>query len=396
MDPRDFTSLSAGELVPILEGGVRSWAFVPTPLPRSQHLSPRAVNLLGRAENALGRLQGSVGRTVNPYLIARPLLRREAILSSRMEGTRTTAARLVSLEAEAVTTSDPETREVANYVDAMNHGVALLSRLPLCLRLVRELHEKLLTGVRGAEETPGQVRRVQNFIGRGDLASARFVPPPPERLEPLLTDFEQYLNLSDADDGAPLLVRLAMAHYQFETLHPFRDGNGRVGRLLIPLTLLAHGRVTTPTLYVSGYLEQHKRRYVDRMLEASQTGDFAPWIEFFLEALCAAADESSRRADQLIALRERYREQLHEARSSALTLKLVDALFELPLVTPQRAMRLLDVTAATAGQHLNRLVQAGILSEVTGRKRDRQFVAPELLAALDTDEEPDEIEGSAT
>jgi Fic family protein len=185
---------------------------------------------------------------------------------------------------------------------------------------------------------------------------------------------------------------MAMAHYQFETLHPFRDGNGRVGRLLIPLTLLAHGRMTTPTLYASGYLEQHKRRYVDLMLEASQTGEFAPWTEFFLEALRSAADESSQRADQLIALRERYREQLHEARSSALTLKLVDALFELPLMTTQRAMSILDVTAATAGQHLNRLVDASILSEITGRKRDRQFVAPELLAALGTDEEPDHAE----
>jgi len=396
MDPINFTESAAGELVPILDGGVRGWAFVPAPLPRSQLLSPRAVNLLGQAENALGRLQGSVGRMVNPYLIARPLLRREAILSSRMEGTRTTAARLVSLEADAVSTTDPETREVANYVDAMNHGVALLEQLPLCLRLVRELHEKLLTGVRGAEETPGQVRRVQNFIGRSDIASARFVPPPPERLEPLLADFEQYLNLADSDDGAPLLVRMAMAHYQFETLHPFRDGNGRVGRLLIPLTLLAHGRMTTPTLYVSGYLEQHKRRYADLMLEASQTGEFAPWTEFFLEALRSAADESSQRADQLIALRERYREQLHEARSSALTLKLVDALFELPLMTTQRAMSVLGVTAATAGQHLSRLVDARILSEITGRKRDRQFVAPELLAALGTDEEPDHSEGEAT
>lgn len=393
MDPSNFTDSAAGELVPIVEGGVRALAFVPAPLPREQHLSPRAVNLLGQAENALGRLQGSVGRMVNPYLIARPLLRREAILSSRMEGTRTTAARLVSLEADAVTTTDPETREVANYVDAMNHGVALLKHLPLCLRLVRELHEKLLGGVRGAEETPGQERRVQNFIGRADIASARFVPPPPERLESLLRDFEQYLNVADSDDGAPLLVRMAMAHYQFETLHPFRDGNGRVGRLLIPLTLLAHGRMTTPTLYVSGYLEQHKRRYVDLMLEASQTGDFVPWTEFFLDALRSAADESSRRADQLIGLRERYRDQLHEARSSALTLKLVDALFELPLLTTQRAMSVLGVTAATAGQHLNRLVDANILSEVTGRKRDRQFVAPELLAALDTDEEPDDTQG---
>lgn len=388
MNPNDFDDSSPGDLVPIVEGGVAAQAYVPHPLPSELALSGRTVNLLGLAENALGRLQGSVGRMLNPYLVARPLLRREAILSSRMEGTNTTAARLVSAEAGASPSPDAETREVANYLEAMSHGVYLLESLPLCTRLIRALHEKLLAGVRGAQETPGQLRRVQNFIGRSDIASARFVPPPPDRLDALLADLERYLNLEESATQPPLLVRIAMAHYQFETIHPFRDGNGRVGRLLIPLTLLAHGRLTAPTLYLSGYLEQRKEQYVDLMLDASQQGNFSPWIEFFLEAVRSAAEESASRADQLLSLREQYHAKLHTIRSSALTLKLVDALFELPFLTVARAADILDVTAATAGQHVGRLEEAGIVNEITGRKRDRQFVAPELLRALGTDEEP--------
>lgn len=388
MNPNDFNDSCPGELVPIQEGGVSAWAYVPHPLPSDVPLSARTINQLGVAENALGRLQGSVGRMLNPYLVARPLLRREAILSSRMEGTNTTAARLVSAEAGASPASDVETREVANYLEAMSHGVELLDSIPLCTRLIRALHEKLLSGVRGTHETPGHVRRVQNFIGHADIASARFVPPPPDRVDGLLTDFERYLNVEESPSQTPFLVRMAMAHYQFETIHPFRDGNGRVGRLLIPLTLLAHGKLTTPTLYLSGYLEQRKRQYVDLMLHASQRGDFLPWIEFFLDAVRGAAEESAQRAAHLLALREKYHAKLHTSRSPALTLKLVDALFELPFLTVARVAEMLDVTAATAGQHLGRLEQAGIVHEITGRKRDRQFVAPELLHALGTDEPP--------
>lgn len=224
---RGFPALGAGQLAPIPGGGT---AFIPNPVPREVPLTARTITALARAENALGRLRGSVGRMVNPYLIARPLLRREAILSSRMEGTRTTAAKLVSVEAHQVDSPDLQTQEVANYVLAMNHGLALLKKMPLCQRFICELHSQLLTGVRGAEETPGEFRTIQNFIGRSDLASARFVPPPPSALKPLLADLEQYLNLEDNETSTPLLVRLALSHYQFETIHPFRDGNGRVGR----------------------------------------------------------------------------------------------------------------------------------------------------------------------
>jgi Fic family protein len=383
MDLADFLPSAPGKLAPIPGGGS---AFIPEPVPREVPLSARAIAALARAENALGRLQGSVGRMVNPYLIARPLLRREAILSSRMEGTRTTAAKLVSVEAHQVDSPDLQTQEVANYVVAMNHGLALLKKMPLCQRFMCELHGQLLTGVRGAEETPGEFRTIQNFIGQSDLASARFVPPPPSALKPLLADLEQYLNLEDKEASTPLLVRVALSHYQFETIHPFRDGNGRVGRLLIPLMLLAHARLDTPALYLSAYFERHRQRYVDLMLTATKRGEFEPWIVFFLEAIHDAAQESVQQADRLLEMRGRYYQALQLARSSALTLKLVDKLFELPLLTVSSAADELGVTAATAMQHLQRLLDAKIVVEITGRKRDRQYVAPELLTVLGTDE----------
>jgi Fic family protein len=324
---------------------------------------------------------------LNPYLIARPLLRREAILSSRMEGTKTTAAKLVSVEAQEVESPDAETQEVANYLLAMNHGVELLGTMPLCKRLIKALHHKLMAGVRGSDETPGEFRRIQNFIGHHDLASARFVPPPVAELEPLLLDLEELLNESDSDESPPLLVRAALSHYQFEALHPFRDGNGRVGRLLIPLMLLAHQRLQSPTLYLSAFFEKNRRRYVDLMLAVSQRGDFEAWVQFFLEAIRDSAVESGEKADRLLELRDRYHGSLHQARSSALTLKLVDRLFDLPLITVAGAAKELGLTPAAATQHVQRLLDGKILVEITGRKRDRQFLAPELLRILDTDEE---------
>jgi Fic family protein len=327
-----------------------------------------------------------VGRMVNPYLIARPLLRREALLSSRMEGTKTTAAKLVTLEAQQGDT-DSATQEVANCVTAMNHGLTLLESMPLCLRLIRELHEKLLTGVRGAEETPGEFRRIQNFIGHAELRSARFVPPPPGELEQLLADLERFLNEPDETASTPLLVRLALSHYQFETIHPFRDGNGRVGRLLIPLALQAHERLNSPVLYLSSFFEQHRRQYVDLMLAVSQRGDFESWIQFFLEAVRSSALDSVEQSNRLLEMRDRYHALLHQARSSALTLKLVDQLFELPMVTAASVAKQLDVSPSTAIKHIGSLVAAKILVEITGRRRDRRYFAPELMSILGSDDE---------
>ena len=376
----------------IPEGPPGTVAFVPDSVPRRLDLGISTVRLLSQAENALGRLQGSVGRMVNPYLIARPLLRREALISSRMEGTKTTAAKLVSWEARPVGHTDEETREVNNYIVALTHGLAALKELPVCLRLIRDLHAKLLSGVRGERDAPGRFRIVQNFIGHSDIASARFVPPPPSELEPVLRDLEAFLNEEDTFETLPLLVRLALAHYQFETIHPFEDGNGRVGRLLIPLTLHVAERLDSPTLYLSSFFEHHKRDYVDLMLAVSQTGAYEDWVQFFLKAVRTSAEESVRQAHRLTELRDRYHAKFHQARSSALTLKLIDNLFELPLITIGGVSSMLQVTPATAMNHIQRLVDVGIVAEVSGRSRDRQYLAPELLRMTEPDDEQDSAE----
>lgn len=383
-------------LVPA-EGGGR--AFVPNSLPEALPYEARTVQLLALAENALGRLEGSLDRLVNPYLVAGPLLRREAILSSRIEGTYTTPKQLVLLEAigeeRAPGGADADTREVLNYIRAMDHGLRRLRELPVCLRLISELHSVLLRGVRGDRERPGEFRTVQNYIGRrvDGIQNARFVPPPPAELEQCLQDFERYLNPQEgmAAQQLPLLIRLALVHYQFEAIHPFRDGNGRLGRLLIPLILCHEQRMRSPTLFVSSYLDKHRDEYVDRMLRVSQRGDWSAWVQFFLQGVVECAQESTQRVAGLLALRDDYHGQFHSARSSALLLKLIDELFGQPSMTIVGAAKVLEVTPASASANIQKLEKAGILKEVTGRKRDRMYIAPGILSFVDDEQPSDEV-----
>jgi Fic family protein len=255
MDSAQFTDRSPGTLATTLDGVT---AFVPDPVPKTIDLDLGTVRLLARAENALGHLNGSAGRLVNPLLVGSPLLHREAILSSRIEGTITTPEELVLFEIDSphiakARVHEEETREVRNYIRAMQHGLSRLKELPVCLRLVRELHRELMAGVRGDRERPGEFRTVQNYIGAqggGTIDHARFVPPPVAELDRLLADLERALQ-PDYSPDMPTLVRLALVHYQFEAVHPFRDGNGRVGRLLIPLLLCEAQRLREPHLYLS-------------------------------------------------------------------------------------------------------------------------------------------------
>ncbi len=275
---------------------------------------------------------------------------------------------------------------------AMDHGLGRLGELPVCLRLIGELHSVLLRGVRGDSERPGEFRTVQNYIGRrvDGLRNARFVPPPPAELEKCLQDLERYLNPQEGTAAAelPLLIRLALVRYQFEAIHPFRDGNGRVGRLLIPLILCNEQRMRSPTLFVSSYLDRHRDEYVDRMLCVSQRGEWSAWVQFFLQGVVESAQESIERVAGLLALRDEYHGQFHSARSSALLLKLIDALFGQPSMTIARAAEVLEVTAASASANIQKLEAAGILKEVTGRKRDRMYIAPRILSFVDDDEQP--------
>lgn len=385
MDPRDFTDAAPGRLVPTTGG---AHAFVPAPLPRTIPLPPATVKRLAAAERAIGRLSGVTLQEFNPFLVGSPLLRREAILSSRMEGTITTPEQLVLLEAEEADetrrrTADEDTAEVLNYVRAMQHALQRLESLPISLRLIQEIHRVLLSGVRGDREDPGAFRRSQNFIGVGigsRIEDARFVPPPVNFLDDCLKDFEAYLH--DQTIDAPFLVQLALAHYQFETIHPFRDGNGRVGRLLIPLLMIAKDRLDAPILYLSAYFERNRETYVDLLLQVSQKGSWIRWIDFFLDGVTESARESTEQATALLELRQQYHRRFQSDRSSARVIRLVDELFQSPSITIRRAASILDITPQGAANNIHKLEQAGIIREITGGIRNQVFVADEVLAFM--------------
>lgn len=385
MKAEDFDSDAPGTLVPTTHG---VQAFVPNAIPRNPSLPPHTVLLLAEAESAVGRLGGTIAREFNPYLVGSPLLHREAILSSRMEGTITTPEQLLLLEAEADTKGrkaqgDEDTQEVLNYVRAMQHALDRLQELPVSLRLIREIHRVLLEGVRGERHEPGEFRTSQNFI-RGPrsekIEDARFVSPPVPQMKSGLGDLEEYLHERDPMD--PGLVRLAMIHYQFETLHPFRDGNGRVGRLLIPLLMCSWGRLEAPILYVSAFFERHREAYVDLLLRVSQKGDWISWIDFFLRAVAESATEATEQAVALLDLRRRYHRELQKSRASASLLRLIDRLFQSPSITIKQASNVLDMTHQGAANNIHRLEQAGILREVTGQKRNQVFLADEIVGFM--------------
>ena len=271
----------------------------------------------------------------------------------------------------------------------MNHGLGRLNDRPLDLRLIRELHANLMRGVRRHHETPGEFRKVQNFIATtSEIADARFVPPPVLEMNRCLTDLEQFIHIDALAsqgrvaraDVPPLLVRLALVHYQFETIHPFRDGNGRVGRLLIPLMLCGEQRLARPLLYMSAYFERHRHAYYDHMLAVSQRGAWRDWILFFLRGVLESATEAFEQGQALDDLRESYRERLSSARSSALLLKLVDELFRRPSMTRKQAATVLDVSDATASANIQRLVEQDILATAGKKGRTEVFLAPDILA----------------
>ncbi|MGH7151669.1 MAG: Fic family protein [Planctomycetota bacterium] len=382
MQTSEFKSDRAGVLRRA-SGGYRF--FLPNPLPPAIVLEPTLVERIAIAERSLGRLAGIGSTLPNPYLLIGPFVRREAVLSSRIEGTEASLSDLFLHEAApSAAPSGADVREVANYARALEQGLSPDRSLPVSLRLIRELHRTLMTGVRGGERTPGEFRTSQNWIGPpgASLEDAAFVPPAVAEMKEALGPFEAYLR---ASGGLPFLVRLALLHYQFEAIHPFLDGNGRIGRLLIPLLLCENGLLPTPLLYLSAFFERRRAEYYARLLAVSQRGEWEAWIAFFLEGLAEQSVDAVRRAARLRALGEDYAQRLQTARSSALLLKLVDALFHHPALTVATAARRLEVTPAAASKSVSKLVQAGIVEEATGRARNRVFVAREIVRAMEED-----------
>lgn len=382
MRAEDFTSEQGRSLVRTPQGFL---AFAPPPLPPPLVLDWQLVDDLSVAHQALGELAGAARNLPNPRLLMGPFVRREAVLSSRIEGTQASLSDLLFFEAASGTESDaPDVREVANYVAALEHGLDRLHELPVSLRLLREVHAKLMEGVRGGDRTPGEFRRDQVWIGPPGAppAEATFVPPPVPEMTAALAGLEAYLH---EPSGLPLLVRLALVHYQFEAIHPFRDGNGRVGRLLISILLVAEGAMPWPLLYLSAFFERNRADYYQLLLRVSQAGAWTEWLQFFLRGVAGQSRDASARSAALLDLRRAWHRRLQTARSSALLLRLVDDLFSSPALTIPGAARRLGVTQRSAGLNVGKLVRAGILSEATGRRRNRIFLATDIARIAEAD-----------
>ena len=372
----ELSSKAWGELVQGAEGYP---AFVPKRAPRSLDLTREIIASLDEASNELGALRGLGSRLPNPLLVIAPYVRREAVLSSRIEGTQSSMADVYAAEAgqtELITAED--TQEVLNYVHAHDWGLSQLERLPLSLRLIRGVHRTLMQGVRGRERHPGEFRTYQNWIGGATGEDAVYVPPPPPQMNELLDDFERFLN----ERAFPPVIEAAIAHYQFEAIHPFGDGNGRVGRLLIALLLAERGVMPLPLLYLSAYFERTRNSYYDGLLRVSTDGDWQGWLRYFLRGVASQAQAAAESADRLFQLRESYRERLLAARATQGVLSLVDALFLNPVVDAARAQELLGVSAPTARAAIRTLEDEGILREVSGRRWRRTYRADEIYAAV--------------
>lgn len=378
MNKNDFHVAETGKVITTPKGYL---AFIPAPLPPTIKYTHDVVLSLSRADAALSELSGLGKYLPNPHLLTNAYIRREAVLSSRIEGTRASLSDmwLEEFDPKEKESKDPDLHEVNNYVVAMEFGIQRLVELPLSLRLIREIHEKLMKGVRGDHATPGEFRRSQNWIGPAGstLSNATYVPPPPEEMKACLANWEGFLQNRNQ---FPELIQCALLHEQFEAIHPFLDGNGRVGRLLITLFLIERGRLTQPLLYLSAYFESHRQEYYTYLQKVKTDGDWNNWILFFLNGVTETAQQAARQANQITALRERY---LKEFRETPKAVALIDPLFQNPYMTIARATQLLNITHPTARQVIKALEDTGVLQEVTGREWGRIYKANEISNAIE-------------
>lgn len=353
-------------------------AFIPARLPPVPpvRLAGDLQALLSRADRALGRLDGSVATLPNPDFLVLMYVRKEAVLSSQIEGTQSSLQDLLAAEAELFEPGDfpRDVDEVINYIAAMKLGLERLPELPVSMRLIREIHERLLQGVRGSRLTPGELRRSQNWIGPGNatLSSATFVPPPPEEVPAALGDLETFLH---AEDDLPLLIRIGLAHAQFETIHPFLDGNGRVGRLLITFLLTERGVLHKPALYLSHWFRQYRQEYYDRLQAVRDAGDWEGWLTFFLRGVEQVSEEATQTTRRVLELRERHRAAITESlgRAAGNGHRVHESLFQRPIVTVGTVRELTKVSFPAANDLVTRLVRIGVLREITGNSRNRRF-----------------------
>ncbi|HEV2250662.1 MAG TPA: Fic family protein [Candidatus Limnocylindria bacterium] len=357
-------------------------AFIPAPLPPDPAIALDAagVSALSAADLAIGRLDGVAQTLPNPDLFVAMYVRREAVLSSQIEGTQSTLEDVLAFELDAQTRELPkDVEEIVNYVKAMNYGIDRLAQLPLSLRLIREIHAELMKNVRGQHKDPGEFRRSQNWIGPGQrtpIEQATFIPPPVHEMTRALDDFEKFLH---AEHSLPVLVHCGIAHSQFETIHPFLDGNGRVGRLLISF-LLVHRRVMhRPLLYLSHFFKANRNEYYDRLMAVREHGDWEGWLTFFLRGVAETSADATNTAKRIVSLRETHRGRIQEAMSPN-GLRLLDLLYRRPMVNIALIQDRLKLSFVTAAKLIEGLTELGVVEEITGARRNRVYRYSPYLA----------------
>lgn len=379
MNPKDFTHSLAGQTV-LTKAGY--WAFLPAPLPPPLEWPMELISELSEAERNLSKLATLTDVIPFPRLLIQPFMRREATLSSRIEGTRSSLIDLYAYESGQLSFIEPEdAHEVFNYVRALDYGIERLKTLPVSLRLIREVHAKLMEGVRGGNLTPGEFRRSPNWIGPAGstLVTATYVPPPVEEMLAALDRLEKFIH---AESDIPRLARAAMIHYQFEAIHPFLDGNGRIGRLMVSLLLCEWGLLPQPLLNLSAYFEFHRQEYYDRLLAISQRGEWAEWLAFFLHGVRTQSEDSLVRVKRLQGLRAKYQDITTAQRNAARMEQVLDFIFTQPMFTLRQMEGVLKIPFAAAQRYVGKLADAGILREVTGFAKNRIFRADEIFKAL--------------
>ena len=383
VDPEDFTSRAFGEPARRLGDKWGFWYFRPNHLPRTIDLSAETVYALSEADSALGLLQG-LGRLIkDPQLLLGPYLTREALASSRIEGTEASLSEVLQAQVGGgVRERDDDIAEVTRYLAATRRALELLDELPITQRLIKQVHQVLMEGVRGQERLPGEFRRTPVRVGSptDSPETAIFVPPLPEEIPELFTDWERFVN---EPNRIPVLIRCALMHYQFETIHPFLDGNGRIGRLLIGLMLIKEQRLTTPLLYISGYLETRRRQYYDYLEAIREKGDIQSYLQFFLTAVSRSAEDAVERAGRLIELRERYINETRDARSRIGGV--ADLIFSNPFLTVARVQNALNVTNQGARNLIQDAEKRGWLTDfgARGRAGRRYWLAQEVFEIID-------------
>lgn len=384
MKPGDFRSTKAGKAIRTRNG---YWAFIPARLPPELDWSPVLVTALSDAERELAKLTTVAGDFPFPRLLIQPFIRREAVLSSRIEGTHASLTDLYNYESTQMSFLEPDddVREVHNYVLALDYGLERLRTLPVSQRLIRELHARLMDGVRGGQFTPGEFRKTQNWIGAAGstIESATYVPPPVDEMKNALGAMETFIH---ADTELPALVRAGLIHYQFEAIHPFLDGNGRVGRLLVLLLLREWNVLSQPLLNLSAYFEHYRQEYYDHLLAVSQHGKWEEWLRFFLRGISAQAQDSIFRMTRLQGIRTRYEELVQADNNPQRMSAVIDFIFSRPILTLRQLETALDIPYMAAKRYVDKLVAAGVLKETTGHARNRIFMAHEVFQALENNE----------